>query len=172
MLYRTALTVNYITYFSTAFCTPSTLSINTNCYLLMLNITLSLNWWRYQGVSSSTGQMAKIKINWHHIMWSELNWKIIYLAWGFIKIGDTDYRQVSNIRRTLVGNYICRSLRCSWSIACRRCSNYIFILDLTPGFKGSGKDDFKTIWKSFKFMDLVSLILDILRYASFIICQG
>ena len=29
----------------------------------------------------------------------------------------------------------CWSLRCSWSIACRRCSNYIFILHLTLGFK-------------------------------------
>ena len=28
------------------------------------------------------------------------------------------------------------SLRCSWSIACRGCSNYIFILDFTPGFNG------------------------------------
>ena len=28
----------------------------------------------------------------------------------------------------------CWSLRCSWSNACRRCSNYIFIPDLTPGF--------------------------------------
>ena len=31
-------------------------------------------------------------------------------------------------------------VRCSWSIACRRCSNYIFIVDLTPGFNGLGKD--------------------------------
>ena len=31
------------------------------------------------------------------------------------------------------------SLRCSWSIACRRYSNYIFILDLKPGFSGLGK---------------------------------
>ena len=31
--------------------------------------------------------------------------------------------------------------RCSWSIACRRCSNYIFILNLTPGFNGLGKDN-------------------------------
>ena len=42
------------------------------------------------------------------------------------------YRQVANIRRTLVGQWNCRSLRCSWSITCRRCSNYVFILDLTP----------------------------------------
>ena len=33
----------------------------------------------------------------------------------------------------------CWSLRCSWSIACRRCSNYIFILDWTHGFHGLAK---------------------------------
>ena len=71
------------------------------------------------------------------------------------------YRQVSNIRQLN-----CWSLRCSWSIACRRCSNYIFILDLTPGFNGLGKDDWKTRWESFKFWDLVHLILEILRYIS------
>ena len=47
----------------------------------------------------------------------------------------------------------CWSLRCSWR--CRRCSNYIFILDLTPGLIGFGKDDFKTKWESFKFWHLV-----------------
>ena len=30
----------------------------------------------------------------------------------------------------------CWSLSCSWSIACRRCTNYIFVLDLIPGFNG------------------------------------
>ena len=58
----------------------------------------------------------------------------------------------------------CRSLRCSWSIACRRCSNYIFILYLTPGFNRLGKDKWKTRRGSFKFCDLVRLILEILRY--------
>ena len=33
----------------------------------------------------------------------------------------------------------CWSLRYSWSIACRRCSSYIFILDWTPGFNGWAK---------------------------------
>ena len=37
--------------------------------------------------------------------------------------------------------YSCRSLRCSWSIACRRCTNYIFIYDLTTGFTELGKDN-------------------------------
>ena len=58
----------------------------------------------------------------------------------------------------------CWSLSCSWSIACRRCSNYIFILYLTHGFNRLGKDKCKTRGESFKFWDLVRLILDILRY--------
>ena len=42
------------------------------------------------------------------------------------------------------------SLRCSWSIACRRCSSYIFILDLICGL---GKDNGKTTRETFKFWD-------------------
>ena len=56
-----------------------------------------------------------------------------------------------------------RSLRCSWSIGCRRCSNYIFILDLTPGFTGLGEDNCTTRETS-KFGDLVRLILEIYGY--------
>ena len=51
------------------------------------------------------------------------------------------------------------SLRCSWRIACRRCFNYIFIGDLTPGFDGLGKDNCKTRQETFKFWDLVRLIV-------------
>ena len=58
----------------------------------------------------------------------------------------------------------CWSLRCSWSIACRRCSNNIFILNLTPGFNGLGKDNYKMRREAFKFWDLVCLILETLRY--------
>ena len=54
----------------------------------------------------------------------------------------------------------CWSLRCSWSMVCRRCSNYIFILDRTPGFSGLRKDYCKMRWETFKFWDLVHLILD------------
>ena len=43
----------------------------------------------------------------------------------------------------LIRQQTCSSLRCSWIIACRRCSNYIFILDSTPGFSGLGKDSYK-----------------------------
>ena len=54
--------------------------------------------------------------------------------------------------------------RCSWSIACRRCSNYIFILDLTHGFNRFGKDNCKTTWGTFKFWNLVHLILEAWKY--------
>ena len=47
-----------------------------------------------------------------------------------------------------------------------RCSNYIFILDFTPGFNGLGKDNFKKRREPFKFWDLVRLILEIWRYVS------
>ena len=72
-------------------------------------------------------------------------------------------RQTSNIGRTLVViNFL--SLRCSWSIACRRCSNYIFILDFTPGFNRLGKNNCKARRETFQLWDLVRLILDIWRY--------
>ena len=66
----------------------------------------------------------------------------------------SSYHQTSDIRCPLVGNKHFWSLRCSWSIACRRCSNYIFILDLTHGFSGLGKDDCKTGREKSKFLDL------------------
>ena len=47
---------------------------------------------------------------------------------------------------------------------CRRCTNYIFIFDLTHGFNGLDKDHSKTRRETFKFGDLVRLKLEILRY--------
>ena len=68
------------------------------------------------------------------------------------------YRQVSNIRRTLVGNYIV-----DHSDGVGAAPIYIFILDLTPGFNELGKDSCKTRREFFKFWDLVRLILETLR---------
>ena len=68
------------------------------------------------------------------------------------------YPQISNISRTLVGNKIC------WSLRCRRCSNYIFILDLTHGPNRLGKVNSKTRPEIFKFRDLVWLMLEVWRY--------
>ena len=66
---------------------------------------------------------------------------------SYVCIGVTktvNYRQVSNISR--------------------RCSNCIFILDLTPGFIRLGKDNCKTRRETVRFGDLVRLILETLRY--------
>ena len=58
----------------------------------------------------------------------------------------------------------CWSLRCSWSIAWGRCSNYIFMLDLTPGCNELRKENCKTRQGTFKCYYLVWLILEIWRY--------
>ena len=64
------------------------------------------------------------------------------------------YRQIGSISRTLVGNKIVdHSLRCSWIITCRRCSNYIFTIDLLPGINGLGRDNCKSIRETFKWWD-------------------
>ena len=57
----------------------------------------------------------------------------------------------------------CWSLRCSWSIACGHCSNYIFILHWALGFNILRTDNCKPRRETFKFYDLVCLILDMLR---------
>ena len=54
------------------------------------------------------------------------------------------YCETSNISHTLVGNKIVDHSDVVKSTACQHCSNYIFILDLTPGFNGLGKDNCKT----------------------------
>ena len=53
----------------------------------------------------------------------------------------------------------CWSFKCSSIIACWRCSNYIFIHISIPGFNGLGKNNCKTRWETFKFGDLVRVIL-------------
>ena len=63
------------------------------------------------------------------------------------------HRKTPNISRTLVGNKIVDN-------SGRRCSNCIFILDLTLGFNGLGKlgkGNCKTRWETFKFWDLCDL---------------
>ena len=58
------------------------------------------------------------------------------------------------------------SLRCSWSIACWRCSNYIFILHLTFGFNILRQLQAET--RNIKFRNMVRLMLETLRYLSFV----
>ena len=83
-------------------------------------------------------------------------------------IMNLNYHQTYNIKGMLVSNKIVDhsdvigAFRCSWSIT--GCSNDIFILALTPGFNGLGKDNCKTRWETFKFWDLVLLILEVWRW--------
>ena len=81
------------------------------------------------------------------------------------------YHQASNISCTLVGNKIVAQLKCSWSIACRHCFNYNFILDFN-GFNGLGKDNYKMRREAFKFLDWVWLIFEVWQYLSALMFQS
>ena len=70
------------------------------------------------------------------------------------------YHKTSNISCTSVGNKI---------VACWHCSNYIFIVDLTPGFNGLGKDQCQTRWETFKFCNLVQIISEVYMKMHYII---
>ena len=95
--------------------------------------------------------------------WSE--WFSLYPIWigGCFK---TTVEPLIWYKSRLSRQYNCWSLRCSRSIACRRCSNDIFILDLTPGINGLAENNCNRRQETFKFWDLVWLILDIWRYQS------
>ena len=73
----------------------------------------------------------------------------------------TDYRQTSIIRRTLVGNKLVDNSDVVEASPAGAAPTYSFILDLTPGFNGLCRDNCKTRWESFKFCELVHLILEI-----------
>ena len=78
-----------------------------------------------------------------------------------IWIFSTNYCQTSNISCTLVGNKIVDHS----DVVGRRCSNYIFILDLTHGFNGLGKGNCKMKWEIFSFWDLVCLVIEVWQYS-------
>ena len=81
------------------------------------------------------------------------------------------YCQISTIRHPLVGNKIVDHSRCSSSIACWCCSNDIFILNLTPGFNGLGKDNYKRRRETLKFLPEASFGLRVLSLpASVCLC--
>ena len=95
-----------------------------------------MSWWRNEPWHQQP---------WYCLCWTEIIQSLhfnpchVELCLGNIMI---NIYILSNLwyRAHLSRQLTCWSLRCSWSIACRRCSNYIFILDLTPGFNGCGED--------------------------------
>ena len=97
--------------------------------------------------------------------WSLSMWVITYQpSQTFMCMQLFTYCQTSNIRHTLVGNKIVDRWDVVGSTACRRCSNYIFILDLTPGFNIWHKDNCMARRQTFQFRDLVHFIKEVLRY--------
>ena len=92
--------------------------------------------------------------NWWYCPWHQLTW-----SQGIQHSFHHIYRKISNIRRTLVGNKIVDHS----DVVGASPANYIFILDLTSGFKGFGKDSHKAVWESFKWWDSVRLILETWR---------
>ena len=87
-----------------------------------------------------------------------MNWKQVWrMVWQW-------YRQVSHMHFSRQSN--CWSLRCSWNIACRRCSNYIFILHLTLGFNIQCIVQRQLQAKTRNIWDLVHIILEITQYLS------
>ena len=87
-----------------------------------------------------------------------------YIAVPLLGPHQPRYIGLTLYKTHLCGQLNCWSLRCSWSIACRRCSNYIFILNWTHSFNRLGKDNCKTRRETFRFGDFVRLILEIWRY--------
>ena len=77
-----------------------------------------------------------------------------YICW------EMEYRQIFNISRRSEGDEIGNHThgRSSLTIACQRCTNYIFILHLTPGLNELHKGNCKTGWESLKVGELVRRI--------------
>ena len=73
-----------------------------------------------------------------------------------LRIAACIYLQPSSISRIIVGD----KTRCSCIITCRRYSNYIFIRDLTHSSNGLGKHNCKTRHETFRFCDLLQLMLE------------
>ena len=114
--------------------------------LIAYQSALILETWRYVKPDQSVDELINIwtndgLVNWHicHSTWN-VQWDIPWNLW---------------YKGSLVGfKCLQGSSWCSWSIAYQHCSNYIFILDLTPRINGLGEDNCKARRETFKFWDL------------------
>ena len=70
------------------------------------------------------------------------------------------YRETSNKSRALVGNKIVDHSDVAGSSPC---ANHIFIVDLTHGVNGLGKDNYTTRRETYMFWGLVQIILEVWR---------
>ena len=100
------------------------------------------------------------RVNFNHLHWNVMHliWYLRRMVHGLIVIEEWhEFCQTFNSSHTLVG--------WSWSMVCQHCANYIFILNLTPGFNGLGRANCKTRRETFKFWDLVCHILNVWQYS-------
>ena len=107
--------------------------------------------WNFLQVPWNSMEHDKFDIQKNHI--SKYCFGIWLMIMCYLAYRNATHRQVSNISGTWVSNEIVDHS----DVACRRCSNYIFILHWTLGFNKPSRE-------TFKFCDLVRLILEILRY--------
>ena len=126
---------------------------------------VSLSTWKVQCPQSDLGSFDKLlHVRKHAIKIPKFH-VCISLLWGHgVAWSHGIYRQTSHTSGTLIGD---KTVDHFWSIACRRCSSYIFILYVTHGFNGLGKDNWKTRRETFNFGNLVQLILKVWRHSFF-----
>ena len=118
-------------------------------------------WWGYRlGHASVVGlgprgqpEALQVSRRRHHAAWTA--------AAQCLPTDRGNYCKTSDIGRTLVGNNI---VDYTDGVVLWRCSNYIFILDSTHGFNGLGEANCKTRRTTFKFWDLVRLMLEVWWY--------
>ena len=124
----------------------------------------------YHRLFSIIGEATDIAVGnvneWFHLhpFWYYANCKMNWIEVTSLVETFSETTVKTLIKWHLSRQYICRSLRSSWSIAWRQCINYNFILDETPAFNGLGKANCNTRWDTLKLWDLVRLILKIWRY--------
>ena len=130
------------------------------------NDLLPESWW-HQAIIWTIKELTNVQV---YSIITEVMWHSyeVMMSKGYLKrdassIKHQNYRQNSNISHTLVGNKIVDHSDVVGALPCRCCSNYIFVLDWTPGFNALGGDNLKMRRESFKFWNLVQLILDILQ---------
>ena len=87
-------------------------------------------------------------------------------------IGNVKYHQSSDISHTFVGNNIVNHSDVAGASPVGARSNYIFVLDLAPGFNGLGKNNCTTRREAFEFLGFgATCAWRVWRYPASICCK-
>ena len=116
------------------------------------SFTSNVNFWLPLGLCNVYCQQLEknviMGLEWYTLLYSSI------LGW---------YCQISNIRCKLVGNKLVDHSDVVGTVP----TGNVFFLDLTPGFSGLGKGNYKTRWEALKFLALMWLIQKVWRYLYF-----